>query len=65
MIESKKPLIDIPVSRRDLKRMFDALDTARAEIEAGVADGDIDDRVLAEADEACDLIETYLNDNRD
>lgn len=60
-----KSLLEIPVTKRHLKQMFHALDTARAEIEAGVADGDIDDRVLAEVDEACDLIEKYINDNRD
>jgi hypothetical protein len=52
---------EIPVSRYKLRQVYDALDTARSEIEAAVADGLVDDRVLAEIDEAADFMEQLLN----
>lgn len=44
-----------------LRNVLRAIDNALAEIEAGVADGDIDDSVLYELDEAHELIKKALN----
>lgn len=58
-------LFEVPVKKEELKKIFHAIDTARSEIEAAVADGLVDDSVLGECDEACDMLEQYLHDERD
>ena len=58
-------LAAIAVSRSDLIAMQRSIEDAYAEVEAGVSDGDIDDSVLSGLAESLDMIEQYLNDNRD
>lgn len=58
-------LASIAITRSDLIAMQRAMEDAYAEVEAGVGDGDIDDRVLFGLAESLDMIEQYLNDNRD
>lgn len=50
----------VEVSRINLIYIRRALDDAIAEVEAAVADGDVDESVLSALDESLHIIEGYL-----
>jgi hypothetical protein len=56
---------EIPVTRSDLIFIHRALDQVRAEIEGEVKDGNIDDAIFMDVEEAQEMIEQWLNDERD
>jgi len=50
----------IELSRRDLRLIFNAVDSAYPEIEAAVGDGDVKEEVLAELDDALVILNRLL-----
>lgn len=52
--------VEIKVPRSDLIFLQRVLDGAFAEIEAAVADGDVDESILIELDEALAVLKDYL-----
>lgn len=50
----------IEVNKSDLVFLHRALDTAFAEVEAAVADGDVDESVLIDLDDAMNILKEYL-----
>lgn len=52
--------IEISLPRSDLIFLQRVLDTAFSEIEAAVADGDVDESVLIDLDEALGVLKDYL-----
>jgi hypothetical protein len=56
---------DFPITRSDLIFIHRALDQIRAEVEGEVKDGNIDGGIFSDVEEAQDMIEQWLNDERD
>lgn len=52
--------LEVSVTRSDLIFLQRVLDTAFAELEAAVADGDVDESVLIDLDEGIQAVSEYL-----
>ena len=56
---------EIPVTKADLIYFHRTLDDAHSELEAAVSDGLVDDSITIAMATAIDMLEQYINDNRD
>jgi hypothetical protein len=51
----------INVERSDLIFLLRAIDSAYAEVEAAVSDGDVDESVVLDLEDALELVKEYLD----